>query len=351
MPSSPNDLTMRITRLPHSCVICDTHLLAGRSSLHCQGRLARRVPSQFRSIRRLHTTPRNSAEPSHYEVLNVAPTASSADIKQAFYSLSRKHHPDLHPDDQTASSRFSRISVAYHALSDPKSRSLYDRQHGYDRVPASSRSASGASPNPYGPQRASYAGPAGGRPASGLSRRRTRFQGPPPSFYKAGGYGEQDAKRTQNAAAGSASSFSEGDGSSATKAGYGRAAQSATRGAGDGGGGRGGFDVPPATGLNNDVPHFDRDGHLRVQQQLADRLKRQRERLESAERARRRQAAARGRSGAAATGTQQEQEQKQADLESAEEQRHGQDFRGGEFLAVVFVVMMTGVVPVMAFGW
>lgn len=38
-------------------------------------------------------------------------------------------------------------------------------------------------------------GPAGGRPASGLSRRRGTYQGPPPSFYRSGGWGAHGAKR------------------------------------------------------------------------------------------------------------------------------------------------------------
>lgn len=38
-------------------------------------------------------------------------------------------------------------------------------------------------------------GPAGGRPASGLSRRRGTFKGPPPSFFRSGGWGSQSAKR------------------------------------------------------------------------------------------------------------------------------------------------------------
>ena len=42
-------------------------------------------------------------------------------------------------------------------------------------------------------------GPVGGRPASGLSRRRTSFRGPPPSFYRNGGWGTQTRRRQAQA--------------------------------------------------------------------------------------------------------------------------------------------------------
>lgn len=47
-------------------------------------------------------------------------------------------------------------------------------------------------------RRGSYhsSGPAGGRPASGLSRRKTQFRGPPPSFHRSGGWGAHSAKRS-----------------------------------------------------------------------------------------------------------------------------------------------------------
>src|ERR1051325_1551533 len=59
------------------------------------------------------TTPRRSDSlPNHYEILQLSPTASSAEIKRQFYTLSKKHHPDRNPDDPTASTRFVAISEA-----------------------------------------------------------------------------------------------------------------------------------------------------------------------------------------------------------------------------------------------
>ena len=75
-----------------------------------------------------------------------------------------------------------------------------------------------------------------------MSRRRTQFKGPPPSFYRSGGWGTQGEKRKAHA--------QERD--------EGAAAAEEPRGGGMGyGQGQAGW---------NDVPHFDREGHYRTQE-------------------------------------------------------------------------------------
>ncbi len=61
-----------------------------------------------------------------YEVLGVAKTASEADIKKAFRTLAKKHHPDKHAGDTAAQKRFQEISGAYDILGDKEKRAQYD---------------------------------------------------------------------------------------------------------------------------------------------------------------------------------------------------------------------------------
>jgi DnaJ-class molecular chaperone len=60
------------------------------------------------------------------QILGVAKTASEAEIKKAFRSLAKKHHPDTHPGDETAKKRFQEISAAYDILGDKDKRAKYD---------------------------------------------------------------------------------------------------------------------------------------------------------------------------------------------------------------------------------
>src|SRR6201996_7747001 len=61
-----------------------------------------------------------------YEVLGVAKTASEAEIKKAFSTLAKKHHPDKHAGDADAQKRFQEISGAYDILGDKEKRAQYD---------------------------------------------------------------------------------------------------------------------------------------------------------------------------------------------------------------------------------
>ena len=117
--------------------------------------------------------------------------ANGPPLRRSFYRLSKAHHPDINPNDPSASHTFSLLSESYTVLSDPPRRAAYDRdvlrlhQHA---SPHAAGAAAGASYH-------SSTTPAGGRPASGLSRRRGTFRGPPPSFYRSGGWGPQADKR------------------------------------------------------------------------------------------------------------------------------------------------------------
>lgn len=204
----------------------------------------------------------------YYHILGIQSNASAATVKKytsplyshrshdwanksrQFYSLSKTHHPDHNRNDPQASSRFVKIAEAYAVLGNPQKRERYDRD--VQRVSGASSAVIRHAPH------TSSTTPFGSRPPSGLSRRRTQFRGPPPSFYRSGGWGSQGDKRQAQAEAAASAS---GD----------AAAGSASAGPHMGGGfGAGGAQA----GWSNDVPHFDRQGHFRTQEQQDLRRKR-----------------------------------------------------------------------------
>src|SRR5581483_7840134 len=62
-----------------------------------------------------------------YDVLGVSRTASADEIKRAYRTLARNHHPDVASDKAAAEHRFKEINEAYEVLSDPQKRAQYDR--------------------------------------------------------------------------------------------------------------------------------------------------------------------------------------------------------------------------------
>ena len=61
-----------------------------------------------------------------YEVLGVAPTASSADIQKAYRKLAKKLHPDLNPGDKAAEEKFKEVAGAYDLLGNSEKRIRFD---------------------------------------------------------------------------------------------------------------------------------------------------------------------------------------------------------------------------------
>lgn len=253
-----------------------------RAALHlaaAAGRSTRPPPSSFSCF--FHSSPalrRDDIDSkNHYETLGVQTTASSKDIKRSFYHLSKTHHPDHNRDDPLASKRFMRISEAYSVLSHDDRRAKYDR----DVLRLHDQRAGAGGPGSASHRGGSYSstGPAGGRPASGLSRRRGTFRGPPPSFYRSGGWGAHGAKRSQAQDQSASGSGASHDAHHHHHHHHGHHHQhqhqsSGTHGYGNFNGGMGPGQDPfggGGGGSSGDMPHFDRTAkaaHTRTQSRV-----------------------------------------------------------------------------------
>jgi curved DNA-binding protein len=66
------------------------------------------------------------AERDFYKVLGVPRTATEAEIRKAYKTLARKHHPDKNPGNPKAEETFKDVSHAREVLLNKKKRALYD---------------------------------------------------------------------------------------------------------------------------------------------------------------------------------------------------------------------------------
>ncbi|KAK9469864.1 hypothetical protein V1512DRAFT_219493 [Lipomyces arxii] len=155
---------------------------------------------------------------TYYEALNLHPNATAAQIKSRFYALSKEYHPDrvlLREENVRADARkrFNAVSEAYSVLGNPDSRHKYDQ------------TIRGRNSNVHNAGTHYYRTPGDQRTGSGLNRTRMRMN-------YGGDFGKQ--KQPYNPHPVNPNNVGLG----------------------------GGY----ATGMNDDVPHFDFDKHVRQQQ-------------------------------------------------------------------------------------
>jgi len=91
------------------------------------------VPQAELAPTEIHALARILDELDYYGLLNVAPGASAAELKRAYFASSRRFHPDANrhrPGEiQVAIGRIAkRVTEAYSVLRDPRRRAAYDRR-------------------------------------------------------------------------------------------------------------------------------------------------------------------------------------------------------------------------------
>ena len=72
------------------------------------------------------------AKKDYYETLGISKGASETDIKKAFRSKAREHHPDKNAGSSKAEEEFKAVNEAYDVLKDPNKKAAYD-QYGHPR--------------------------------------------------------------------------------------------------------------------------------------------------------------------------------------------------------------------------
>ena len=60
---------------------------------------------------------------NYYKILGLEPDVDTSEIRRAFRTLAKRHHPDEGGDEEL----FKQIGIAFYVLSDPQSREEYDR--------------------------------------------------------------------------------------------------------------------------------------------------------------------------------------------------------------------------------
>jgi molecular chaperone DnaJ len=66
------------------------------------------------------------ADPDHYRILEVSPTATQAEIKQAYRRLAKLFHPDRNRSTNNHE-KIAKVNAAYEILGDPHNRRFYDQ--------------------------------------------------------------------------------------------------------------------------------------------------------------------------------------------------------------------------------
>ena len=72
----------------------------------------------------------------HYKILQVAPHATTGEIKKAYRKLAHQYHPDKNNDDPYSVAYFNEIKEAYETLTNPAKKDNYLQQRWYNKASA-----------------------------------------------------------------------------------------------------------------------------------------------------------------------------------------------------------------------
>ena len=82
----------------------------------------------------------------YYQILQIQPHSTLAEIKQAFRRLALIYHPDKNPNDKYAEAQFNEIKEAYEVLTNPVKKENYLQQRWYNQSIGKRRTAETITP-------------------------------------------------------------------------------------------------------------------------------------------------------------------------------------------------------------
>jgi len=82
----------------------------------------------------------------YYQILQIQPHSTLAEIKQAFRRLALVYHPDKNPNDKYAEAQFNEIKEAYEVLTNPVKKENYLQQRWYNQSIGKRRTAKTITP-------------------------------------------------------------------------------------------------------------------------------------------------------------------------------------------------------------